>query len=64
MRRATAPLLVRGGQPGAAVELAWCSAIYPGELQNTRRRPVRSLPIQVRVGAGLDGRWKRQSKTM
>ena len=35
MRRAIAPLLVRGGQPGAAVELAWCSAIYSGELQNT-----------------------------
>jgi hypothetical protein len=46
MRRATAPLLVRGGQPGAAVELAWCSAIYPGELQNTRRRPVRTLPFK------------------
>jgi hypothetical protein len=29
IRRAVTPLLARVGQPGAAVELAWCSAIYP-----------------------------------
>jgi hypothetical protein len=29
IRRAVTPLLARVGQPGEAVELAWCSAIYP-----------------------------------